>query len=118
MLIDTGKPRKTCVEVAGRRTFRVLTAVTKSQGNKSNHGHETAQLYTLLSAVTLRRRGRGLSRGGGILGGGVTNSSVYNGFQRRHVCLPVLNSLYINRDVVPASSSPAFRKLVNGLAGM
>ena len=25
LLIDTGKPRKTCVEVAGRRTFRVLT---------------------------------------------------------------------------------------------
>ena len=24
MLIDTGKSRKTCVEVAGRRTFRVL----------------------------------------------------------------------------------------------
>ena len=24
LLIDTGKPRKTCVEVAGRRTFRVL----------------------------------------------------------------------------------------------
>jgi len=23
-LVDTGKPRKTCVEVAGRRTFRIL----------------------------------------------------------------------------------------------
>ena len=26
LLIDTGKPRKTCVEVAGRRTFRILTS--------------------------------------------------------------------------------------------
>jgi hypothetical protein len=25
-LVDTGKPRKTCVEVAGRRTFRLLTS--------------------------------------------------------------------------------------------
>ena len=25
LLIDTGKPRKTCVEVAGRRTFRILS---------------------------------------------------------------------------------------------
>ena len=25
LLIDIGKPRKTCVEVAGRRTFRILT---------------------------------------------------------------------------------------------
>jgi len=24
-LVDKGKPRKTCVEVAGRRTFRILT---------------------------------------------------------------------------------------------
>jgi len=24
-LVDTGKPRKTCVELAGRRTFRILT---------------------------------------------------------------------------------------------
>ena len=26
VLIGTGKPRKTCVEVAGRRTFRILTS--------------------------------------------------------------------------------------------
>ena len=26
MLIGTGKPRKTCVEVAGRRTFKILTS--------------------------------------------------------------------------------------------
>ena len=26
LLIDTRKPRKTCVEMAGRRTFRVLTS--------------------------------------------------------------------------------------------
>ena len=30
LLIDTGKPRKTCVEVAGRRTFRVLTSSQQS----------------------------------------------------------------------------------------
>ena len=29
LLIDTGKPRKTCVEVAGRRTFRILTSSSK-----------------------------------------------------------------------------------------
>jgi len=26
MLTDTGKPRKTCVEMADRRTFRILTS--------------------------------------------------------------------------------------------
>ena len=30
LLIDTGKPRKTCVEMAGRRTFRVLTSSQQS----------------------------------------------------------------------------------------
>jgi len=29
-LIDTGKPRKPCVEVAGRRTFRILTSSQQS----------------------------------------------------------------------------------------
>jgi len=29
-LIDTGKPRKTCVEMAGRRTCRVLTSSQQS----------------------------------------------------------------------------------------
>jgi len=29
-LIDTGKPRKTCVEVAGRRTFRIVTSSQQS----------------------------------------------------------------------------------------
>ena len=29
-LIGTGKPRKTCVEVAGRRTFRILTSSQQS----------------------------------------------------------------------------------------
>jgi hypothetical protein len=30
LLLDTGKPRKTCAEVAGRRTFRILTASQQS----------------------------------------------------------------------------------------
>jgi len=30
LLIDTGKPRKTCVEVAGRRTFRILNSSQQS----------------------------------------------------------------------------------------
>jgi len=30
LLIDTGKPRKICVEVAGRRTFRLLTSSQQS----------------------------------------------------------------------------------------
>ena len=29
-LIDTGKPRKTFAEVAGRRTFRILTSSQQS----------------------------------------------------------------------------------------
>ena len=29
-LVDTGKPRKPCVEVAGRRTFRILTSSQQS----------------------------------------------------------------------------------------
>ena len=35
-LIDTGKPRKTCVEVAGRRTFRVLTSKVHKKKEKKN----------------------------------------------------------------------------------
>jgi len=30
LLLDTGKPRKTCVEMAGRRTFRILTSSQQS----------------------------------------------------------------------------------------
>jgi hypothetical protein len=30
LLIDRGKPRKTCVEVAGRRTFRILASSQQS----------------------------------------------------------------------------------------
>jgi len=30
LLIDKGKPRKTCVEMAGHRTFRVLTSSQQS----------------------------------------------------------------------------------------
>jgi hypothetical protein len=33
-LLDRGKPRKTCVEVAGRRTFRILTASQQSDKNE------------------------------------------------------------------------------------
>jgi len=29
-LADTGKPRKTCVEVAGRRAFRILNSSQQS----------------------------------------------------------------------------------------
>ena len=37
-LVDTGKPRKTCVEVAGHRTFRILTSSQLSgiQSKNSN----------------------------------------------------------------------------------
>jgi len=30
LLIDKGKPRKTCVVLAGRRTFRILTVSQQS----------------------------------------------------------------------------------------
>jgi len=33
LLMDTGKPRKTCVEVAGRRTFRTLPSRQQSGYN-------------------------------------------------------------------------------------
>jgi hypothetical protein len=44
MLLDKGKPRKTCVEVAGRRTFRILTPSQQSVNNinkkiKTNKAH-------------------------------------------------------------------------------
>ena len=44
LLIDTGKPRKTCVEVAGRRTFRILTP---SQHEYKGLGLEDADLIHL-----------------------------------------------------------------------
>jgi hypothetical protein len=33
-LLDKGKPRKTCAEVAGRRTFRILTSSQQSSKGK------------------------------------------------------------------------------------
>jgi len=30
LLLDTGKARKTCVEVAGRKTYRILTSSQQS----------------------------------------------------------------------------------------
>jgi len=44
LLLDTGKLRKTCVEVAGRRTFRILTSSQQfgmmqvAQFNNHRHG--------------------------------------------------------------------------------
>ena len=36
--MDTGKPRKTCVEVAGRRTFRTLLSTGCAKIKKKNSG--------------------------------------------------------------------------------
>jgi len=35
-LVDPGKPRKTCVEVAGRRTFWILTSSINCTGKVQN----------------------------------------------------------------------------------
>jgi len=40
LLLGTGKPRKTCVEVAGRKTFRILTSCQQS-GNWSENKYDT-----------------------------------------------------------------------------
>ena len=43
LLIGTGKPRKTCVEVAGRRTFRILTSSRQSDMLSKNSNTHTVQ---------------------------------------------------------------------------
>jgi hypothetical protein len=49
LLIDTGKPRKTCVEVAGRRTFRVLTSSQQSGiwSKKQQYTHSTINTHNI-----------------------------------------------------------------------
>ena len=47
MLIDTEKPRKTCAEVAGRRTFRILTSSHQSDiWSKNSNTHKVQQIHT------------------------------------------------------------------------
>jgi len=47
LLIDTGKPRKTCVEVAGRRTFRILTSSQQAgiKIKKKSNAHTVQQIH-------------------------------------------------------------------------
>jgi len=45
LLIDTGKPRKTCVEVAGRRTFRILTYSQQSDIKREPKHVAVLQIY-------------------------------------------------------------------------
>jgi len=51
LLIDIGKPRKTCVEMAGRRTFRVLTSsqrsgiLKKKEKEKKSDAHTVQQIH-------------------------------------------------------------------------
>jgi len=45
LLIDTRKPRKTCVEVAGRRTFRILTSSQQSGIESKNNTHIVQQIH-------------------------------------------------------------------------
>ena len=52
LFIDTGKLRKTCVEVAGRRTFRILTS-TQQSGIESNAPSLKSALYTPCVAKSL-----------------------------------------------------------------
>jgi len=50
LLLGTGKPRKTCVEVAGRRTFRILTSSQQSgiQSLKKKHcPHNTTNKHKI-----------------------------------------------------------------------
>ena len=48
LLIDIGKPRETCVEVAGRRTFRILNYSRQSgiqNKKKQQYTHSTTNTY-------------------------------------------------------------------------
>jgi hypothetical protein len=45
-LVETGKPRKTCVEVAGRRIFRILTSSQQSGiSSKNSNTHIVQQIH-------------------------------------------------------------------------
>ena len=46
-LVDTGKTRKTCVEVAGRRTFRILTS-----NQQSGNTHIVQQIHIRYNKYT------------------------------------------------------------------
>ena len=52
LLMDTGKPRKTCVEVAGRRTFRILPS--RQQSGYNNSSPVTIQQSGYNTAVRLQ----------------------------------------------------------------
>ena len=49
LLFGTGKPRKTCVEVTGRRTFRVLTCSQQAgiKVKKKNNTHIVQQIHII-----------------------------------------------------------------------
>jgi len=54
LLIDTGKPRETCVEVAGRRTFRMLTSSQQSGiSSKNINTHTVQQIHLLMSELII-----------------------------------------------------------------
>ena len=54
LLIATGKPRKTCVEVAGRRTFRILASSQQSgiKSKKQQYTHSTANTHKITTIHT------------------------------------------------------------------
>ena len=54
LLIGTGKPRKTCVEVAGRRTFRVLTASQQFGIEYTLTSNGTVRFHTTVSTAYLQ----------------------------------------------------------------
>ena len=53
LLIDTRKPRKTCVDVAGRRTFRVLTSTSSSASKvkKQQCTHNTTNTRKITTTI-------------------------------------------------------------------
>jgi hypothetical protein len=54
LLIGTGKQRKTCVEVAGRRTFRILTSSQQSgiHSKEQQYTHSTANPHKMATIHT------------------------------------------------------------------
>jgi hypothetical protein len=51
-LIDTGKPRKNCVEVAGRRTFRIMTSSQQSGIYGKTASITNTQIHSITNTQT------------------------------------------------------------------
>jgi hypothetical protein len=76
--MDTGKPRKTCVEVAGRRTFRTLPSRQQSGFNQESHGPHnntiTLRITTINTNTTIHMENYNNAHGKSTA---ITHNTVY-----------------------------------------